>query len=202
MGTRIKICGITNLEDAMVASELGAYAIGFVFYRGSKRYIHPEKAAEISKRLPAFILKVGVFVDSSCEEILEIKKLAMLDRIQVYNEELIEHGLDPSITIIGYRIKDEEDIKKAETSRAFPLLDTYHESLYGGTGISFDWKLLKDFKRPFILAGGIGCDNIKAALCLKPYAIDIASGCESSPGIKDHKKMVKIFKSVYAEERQ
>ncbi len=189
---RIKMCGITNLEDALFVADMGAHAIGFVFYRGSKRYIQPEKAEEIAKRLPVFVLKVGVFVNNPYEEIIEIKKQVMLDRVQIYDEGLLER-LDPSITIIGYRIKDEQDIIRAKTSRAFPLLDTYHPSLYGGTGRSFDWGLIRDFGRPFILAGGITPENIKSALFLKPYAIDIASGCEAAPGIKDRKKVTEIF---------
>jgi len=116
----------------------------------------------------------------------------MLDRIQIYDEGLLER-LGPDITIMGYRIKDHKDIIRAKRSRAFPLLDTFHESLYGGTGISFDWALIKDFGRPFILAGGINAENIRSALYLKPYALDISSGCESAPGIKDHKKVAQVF---------
>lgn len=196
MSVRIKICGITNLEDAQFVSEIGAYAIGFVFYKASKRYISPEKAKEISDRLPVFVLRVGVFVDNSIEEILEIKEKVKLDRIQVYNENLLDGGLEPATTIMAYRIKDEADIFNAKNSKAFPLLDTYHASLYGGTGMNFDWGLLKNFDRPFILAGGINSENLRTAINLKPYAIDISSGCEKAPGIKDHKKIMEIFNIV------
>ncbi len=197
MEIRVKICGITNLEDALFASQLGAHAIGFIFYKQSKRYIHPIKAVEIAKRLPAFILKIGVFVDSPVEEILEIKDLAKLDRIQIYNENFVmTNYLDPAITIVGYRIRNEDDIIKARQSKAFPLLDSYHESLFGGTGKSFDWRLINNFARPYMLAGGITTHNIKTAIALKPYAIDICSGCERSPGIKDYKKMAQIFEII------
>lgn len=192
MVPKVKICGITSIEDALFVADMGAHAIGFIFYKFSKRYVQPEKARGIVKKLPVFVSKVGVFVDNPFEEIMEIKRFVMLDRIQVYDEGLLER-LDPNITIMGYRIKDEKDIMRAKRSRAFPLLDAFHESLYGGIGLSFDWALIKDFGRPFILAGGINPENIKSALSLKPYALDIASGCESAPGIKDPKKVAQVF---------
>ncbi len=197
MEVKVKICGITNLEDAMATAGYGASAIGFVFYRKSKRYIHPDRAREISKELPPFLLRVGVFVETPAEEMMVIKEHAMLDRLQVYGETYIDKGeLDPSMVIMGHRIKDKEDIKRAKKSKAFPLLDTFQEASYGGSGISFDWGLLRGFDRPFILAGGIDINNIEGALRLKPYAIDIASGCERAPGIKDHKKIEEIMNIV------
>jgi phosphoribosylanthranilate isomerase len=197
VGVKVKICGITNLDDALLCAELGADAVGFVFYKGSKRYIEPYLAKDIIERLPPFLIKVGVFVEEPVEEILRIKVDAMLDRIQLYDRDGdLRHGICPNITLMAYRIRDSHDIERAKGSIAFPLLDAYHDDLYGGTGRRFDWQLLMGFGRPFILAGGINSENIEDALRLRPYAIDIASGCERSPGIKDPEKMAKIFEAI------
>ncbi len=128
---------------------------------------------------------------------MRIKADAMLDRIQLYDREReLRHGIWPAITLLAYRIRDSNDIERAKGSIAFPLLDAYHDDLYGGTGRRFDWQLLMGFGRPFVLAGGINSENIGDALRLKPYAIDIASGCEKAPGIKDPEKMARIFEAI------
>jgi len=197
MKTMVKVCGITRLEDALVAVEFGADALGFIFYPGSKRYISFDHARHIIERLPPFIVKVGVFVEESVDNILKAKEYCMLDRVQLYAEdENIRGKVIPGITIMAFRIRDREDVKRAQNSEAFPLLDSYHERQYGGSGARFNWELLKDFGRPFILAGGINAGNIEEALEVKPYAIDIASGVESFPGIKDPDKMAKIFERI------
>lgn len=194
---RVKICGITQVEDALMASSLGAYALGFVFYEKSQRYILPQKAKEIINYLPPFIVRVGVFVNEGINEIYRIKEFCSLDRIQLYSDDCnIYKGLDPSVFFAVYRIKSENDINIINQSSLMPLLDTYHEKLHGGTGKKFDWQFLKGLKIPFILAGGINADNVLEAIKFNPYAIDVSSGVEKEPGIKDHKKMFEFFKKI------
>ncbi|MCX7857795.1 MAG: phosphoribosylanthranilate isomerase [Deltaproteobacteria bacterium] len=188
---KVKICGITNLEDALSACELGADAIGFVFYKKSKRFIEPKEARKIIERIPTFITTVGVFVEEDEKEILSIMKDTGLDRAQIYKD----LKLDKRIVIRVIRVKDERDILDIEGTQYFPLLDSYTET-YGGEGIRFDWSLVKKVKRDFILAGGINLQNIDEALQLRPYGIDICSGIEERPGKKDIKKMEELFKRI------
>ncbi len=199
MRPRIKICGITNEADAMLAANMGADAIGFVFYEGSKRYVPYEKAKEIIRKLPPMLVKVGVFVHDKWERIMEIRDYCKLDRVQVYadNEnEGLHKKIIPEITIMAYRIRDEKDIERAKESIAFPLLDSFHHGAFGGTGKRFEWRLLSEFNRPCIVAGGINRDTLDEVLKVNPYAIDLASGVESASGIKDHTKLAEIFKRV------
>ncbi len=197
MKTRIKICGITNIQDALMAAEMGADALGFVFFKASKRYISCEDAKGIILKLPPFIVKCGVFVNEGWEKIMEIRDYCKLDRIQVYaGDKNLCGNIIPGVTIMAFRIKDRSDVEKARMSKALPLLDSYNKKMYGGCGIKFDWELIRDFGRPFILAGGINAENIDSALNINPYAIDIASGAESSPGKKDPKKLEEIFRMV------
>ncbi|HCL56165.1 MAG TPA: N-(5'-phosphoribosyl)anthranilate isomerase [Spirochaetia bacterium] len=195
MMPKVKICGITNLEDALLSASLGADALGFIFYSQSPRSVLPEKAKEIIEKLPPFILKVGVFVEESLETILRMKELCFLDRIQIHSEnnEILK-SFPPAITYRAYRVKDQFEIEKINASSFFPLLDSYKEGLYGGTGKSFNWELLQKVKRPYILAGGINPDTIGEALKLNPYGIDIASGVEAFPGKKDPEKLKMVFK--------
>jgi phosphoribosylanthranilate isomerase len=195
--TRVKICGITNVKDAFLAADLGAYAVGFVFYKGSKRYLSYEEARKIAGKLPPFVMKVGVFVDENPGSILAAKEFCMLDRVQLHGDRK-EQGrtVIPGISIMAYRVRDEKDVEKARQSMAFPLLDSHVEGTYGGSGLRFNWKLLEDFDRPYILAGGIDKENIDEALGFRPYAIDIASGVEKHPGVKDPHKMRLIFQRI------
>lgn len=194
MKTRVKICGVTTVGDAMLAADLGAYAVGFVFYPGSKRYLPVERARDICRRLPPFVVKVGVFVNETWERMTEAKDYCGLDRIQVHGEYGPFDGRDLSgVLITSYRIGSQEDIERARRAEGFPLLDSLREGEFGGTGERFRWDLLKDFGRPFILAGGINLENIDEALRYGPYAVDIASGVEKSPGVKDPDKMRRIF---------
>ncbi|OPY83984.1 MAG: N-(5'-phosphoribosyl)anthranilate isomerase [Syntrophorhabdus sp. PtaU1.Bin153] len=197
MRVRIKICGITNAKDAFLAADLGAYAVGFVFYKGSERYVSYDDARKIAQKLPPFVVRVGVFVNEKPENMLAAKDHCLLDRVQVHSDQ-VDKGqyIIPGITIMAYRVKDEKDIEAAKQSPAFPLLDSHVESMYGGSGSSFNWHLLKDFGRPYILAGGINSENIDEALGFEPYAIDIASGVEMRPGVKDPRKMRDIFDKV------
>ena len=199
--TKVKICGITNYQDAMAAIDLGADLLGFNFYPKSPRYLAPEKAADIVHRLPGFIDLVGVFVNASIEQIHEITALCQLDWVQLHGDENVEfcrsflsHNVK---TMKAIRIKDQTDIEKAD--RFFTdavLLDAFDPEKYGGTGVTFDWNIVGHMNKRVFLAGGIHPDNAAAAVELGVYGIDICSGIEAEPGIKDHKKMKKLFANI------
>jgi phosphoribosylanthranilate isomerase len=196
----IKICGITNLEDAQNVISLGFDALGFIFAKDSPRYITPEAAEEICLFLPPFIKLVGVFVDEDPAIIEEIVKRCKLDLIQLHGSESPKDCLNLSRKVIkAFRVQDLEDIKpiiKYQGIVSAILLDTKLPSKMGGTGQVFDWGLAiqaKEFDIPLILAGGINHTNIKKAIQLvNPYAVDISSGVEISAGKKDYNKMKEL----------
>jgi phosphoribosylanthranilate isomerase len=196
MKAKVKICGITSVKDAFVAADLGADAVGFVFYKGSKRYIPHAEARWIVEKLPPFILKVGVFVNENMREVLAAREFCMLDRVQLHGDSCRLMGVLPGISIVAYQIRNEKDMEEARQSLSIPLLDSGIGSGYGGTGKTFNWQFLEDFDRPYILAGGISIENIDEALSLKPYAIDLVSGIEKSSGVKDHDKMRALFERI------
>lgn len=185
------------MADAFLAVDLGADALGFIFYKGSKRFIAYDEARRIIEKLPPFVVKVGVFVNETVQRMRGAKEYCMLDRVQVHRDERRDStGILPGVTIEIYRIRDERDIEEARRSVAFPLLDSSVDNMYGGSGKQFNWQLLKGFDRPYILAGGINIENVDEALACNPYAIDIASGVEQSPGVKDPGKMREIFDRI------
>ena len=193
--TKIKICGITNLEDARAAADFGADALGFVFFRDSPRAITPEKASEIIARLPAFITTVGVFVNEPREKIQETAKAAGIDVIQLHGDESPESCRLSRRVIKGIRVKSLESLEpliKYEGLVSAFLLDAYAPHMLGGTGQVFNWDIAieaKTFGR-IILAGGLTPENIAEAINrVKPYAVDVSSGVEIEKGKKDHQKM-------------
>lgn len=191
----IKICGITNIEDALKAVELGVDALGFVFYEKSPRKITKEKAKEIIGSLPKEVVKVGLFVDELEEKVNEIASYCNFDILQFHGDETPDYCKKfPQKIIKAFRIKDKEslaNIPKYEVD--YYLLDAYSEAAPGGTGKTFNWDLAKEakkFGRPIILSGGLNSDNIIGALeKVSPFGVDVSSGVESSPGRKDHKKL-------------
>lgn len=200
---KIKICGITNFIDAKKASDLGVYMLGFNFYKKSPRYIDPKKAKSIIDKLPKSVLKAGVFVNHTKEEIETIAKTCHLDYIQLHGDESPEFckSLKKYKIIKAIRIKDKKDILKIKKYKGCVkaiLLDTYQEKSYGGTGKTFDWKLArlaKKYKISIILAGGLRSENIlKAINTAKPYAVDVCSGVEKLSGRKDTNKLSLLFK--------
>lgn len=201
MRTRIKICGITNIDDALMATGFGADALGFVCYRESSRYVSPDVIREITQKLPPFVTKVGVFVNDPPAFITGIVSLCGLDGIQIHTSfpGLYRH-CRPGITIMACPVRTEGDIRKAMELPGFPLLDCHHDSLYGGTGKRFNWTWLKGATRPYILAGGINPENIQEALALKPYAVDVSSGVEKEPGIKDPARLRDLLQKVREQE--
>lgn len=197
---RIKICGITNLEDALVCQKCGADAIGYIFYPESKRFLEPQKAAEISRQLSPFITKVGVFVNESARQVNEIAALAGLNAVQLHGEEEPEIIRQINYHVIkSFRVKSDFDFKilNAYTNCSF-LLDTFSDKEYGGTGHSFNWQLVPEaLRNKVILAGGISLDNIEFIWNeIKPAAVDLSSALELYPGKKDQKKIISLLKKI------
>ncbi len=195
--TKVKICGIKNLQDAIFAADYGADAIGFVFAK-SIRKVSKEKVRSIVRKLPPFVTTVGLFVNETEENIEAVYRFCGLDAIQLHGNEPpnIINKLKDIKTIKAFRIQNEEDIlpiKKYKPNAI--LLDGYSENKMGGTGISFDWKIVKKIRTsiPIIVAGGLTPLNVSRAIkIVKPYAVDVSSGVESSPGKKD-RKLIKKF---------
>jgi phosphoribosylanthranilate isomerase len=198
---KVKICGITNHEDAVAAMNMGADLLGFNFYPQSPRYVPPEKVTEIIKKLPGFIDLAGVFVNASIDEIHEISNVCPLNWVQLHGDEtpdfcrqLLTHDVK---TMKAIRVKDGSDIRRAEQYFTDAiLLDAFRPESYGGTGRTFDWNVIGHIGKRVFLAGGINPDNVADAIKLGVYGIDVCSGIEAEPGKKDHEKMKKLFEIV------
>lgn len=200
---RVKICGITNLSDALICAESGADAVGFILYPKSKRFVKAKEVRRITQNLPPFIFKVGVFVNEDPHAVLEILSYANLDFAQLHGDESPEEceyiGRERVIKV--FRLKSTDEVEKIEPYvgkiRAL-LLDTYSESSYGGTGKTFNWEIARAVKErfpqiPLILSGGLNPENVRDAIKeVNPYAVDVSSGVERAPGIKDREK-VELF---------
>ena len=201
--TKVKICGITNTEDALLSAKFGADALGFNFYEKSPRYISPEKAAEIIEQLPKEILKVGVFVNESLDKIIEIAQAVKLDALQLHGEETPEFArelkLKTNLEIIkAFRVSPEfkpEDVLQYEVDAI--LLDAYNPKEHGGTGETFDWEIAKKVQEIFpkmYLAGGLKHPNIGLAIWnVKPFAVDVCSGVEYEKGQKDKVALISFI---------
>lgn len=202
--TKIKICGITREEDALFAANGGADFLGFIFVPSTPRHLEPERAAAIaakvrdSRKVPKF---VGVFRDASNEYIREIASIVGLDVIQLHGSETDDDIQELGIPVIKtLRVGDTLPDTHGTPHAAWLLFDTYDERRAGGTGRRFDWSLLALYERskPFFLSGGLTPENVVAAISLvRPDAIDISSGVEESPGIKDHTKLARLFERVH-----
>jgi len=198
MQVRVKICGITNLDDALAAVDFGADALGFVFFQGSPRYIKHKDAAAIIKKLPLFTTTIGVFVNEKPETIKKTIDIAGIDIVQFHGDEPPEKCRVAKRCIKAIRVKSLESLDPLNSYKdrvsAF-LLDTFTPDILGGTGQIFNWDIAiyaKQFGR-IILAGGLTPDNVADAVGrVRPYAVDVSSGIESKKGEKDHKKM-KLF---------
>jgi phosphoribosylanthranilate isomerase len=195
MSVKVKICGITNQADGLQAAEAGADVLGFVFYEASPRNIPVAEAARVIRALPPLIIKAGVFVDASEELVLRAIGECGLNLLQFHGSEppayCTQFGL---MSIKAFRVKDRASI---DLLTGYPtdawLLDAYAADKIGGTGEKFNWELAleaKRFGRPIFLAGGLNPDNVAEAVKrVRPYAVDVSSGVESSPGKKDHAKV-------------
>ncbi|MGB2691168.1 MAG: phosphoribosylanthranilate isomerase [Thermodesulfobacteriota bacterium] len=199
--TKIKICGITNMEDAQASADYGADALGFIFYKESKRYIDPKVAKSIIFSLPPFITTVGVFVNHDLDEISQIKETTGIQVAQLHGDETPEFASSLPINVIKViRVKDKSDLDKvAQYSAQAILFDTYSDTEYGGTGESFDWEILNDMSstKRIILSGGLNPENVlEAVQIVRPYAVDVSSGVEVAPGKKNHTKIKKFIEAI------
>ena len=195
MTVKVKFCGITNLEDAISASDLGADALGFVFYSKSSRFISPEKASEIIQELPPFISTVGLFVNQSKLDVEEAIKTCPLNLLQFHGDEdelFCNQFNFPYIKAIS--MKPDVNLLKCiddfDSAKAL-LLDSYSEDTRGGSGMVFDWKSIPlNTPKPFIVAGGLNPNNVESLLeLIDLYGVDVSSGIESGKGLKDYQLM-------------
>jgi phosphoribosylanthranilate isomerase len=196
----LKVCGITNQQDATAAIEAGATAVGFNFYPPSPRYIAPDQAAEI--RTPAGVLRVGVFVNRKRESAEEIARTARLDVAQLHGDETPADYPAPRAltTWKALRVDDNFDIASYRDCPAEALLlDGPAAGLYGGSGRTFDWRLVRGTNRNIVLAGGLDASNVAAAIELvRPWGVDSCSRIEIAPGKKDHRKMNQFLQAARA----
>jgi len=198
---KVKICGMTQLKDALFAVEQGVDAVGFIFYKKSPRAVTMKTVREIITKLPPLVDTVGVFVNESAERLNKIADYCGLDLVQLHGEESPAFCRKIHRRVIkAFRVKDLQSIKQLEK---FPvsgfLLDTFSDDLHGGTGKIFDWNLALPAKKmgPVILAGGLTPRNIlQAVRQVRPYGVDVCSGVEKSPGIKDLEKVRAFLKNI------
>lgn len=200
----VKICGVRNEADAIAAIECGADALGFILYPGSKRYIQWQMEAAWIRKLPVEISRIGVLVDATPHEARRLLEMDLFDGLQLHGEESREYCESlaachkPVLKALRLR-----SVELLERVRGYPvfgfLIDGCREGAFGGTGVQFDWKMLRDvrFEKPFIAAGGLTPENVAEAIrTLRPYAVDVASGVENSEGFKDKKKMQDFVAAV------
>ncbi len=195
MDVKVKICGITNLEDATAAVEAGADALGFMFYEPSPRHVSVEKAAEITRQLPGWIMKVGVFVNPEPGLVMTALGSCALSLLQFHGEESPDFCASFGVmSMKAFRVKDAESLKPMADYRTDVfLLDSFVAGKSGGTGEKFNWNLAveaKKFGKPIFLAGGLTAQNVAQAVReVQPFGVDVSSGVESAPGKKDHQKI-------------
>lgn len=200
--SRVKICGITNKNDAILACDSGADAIGLVFYPPSPRFVSNKQAADVVSALPPFITSVALFVNAQRQEIEQVLDEVAIDLIQFHGDETEEFCASfkrPYIKAV--RMKEGLDLYKVQNDYASArglLLDTYKKGVPGGTGEAFNWdKVPHDLSLPVILAGGLVPENIAQAIKqVKPYAVDVSGGVEASKGKKDRQKIIRFMEGV------
>lgn len=199
---RVKVCGVRRVEDALLAAELGAWAVGFVFWPGSPRFIDPYRARRISAALPPWLVPVGVFVDQPIEYISGVASLVRLGAVQLHGNEStdmverLQHRVIKSVPVGA-----DFDISAIEAVpvRATVLLDAHDPEQRGGTGRTVDWThaAAAARRRPVLLAGGLHPENVRSAVdTVRPFGIDVSSGVEESPGIKDHGRLRALFAAL------
>ena len=202
MRTRVKICGIIKKKDALLASDLGVDALGFVFYNESERYIDPIEAGKIISCLHPFILRVGLFVNNDAEFIRDSINKSKINFLQFHGDESEEYCNQFNLPYIK-AIPMKQDINLLECCNDYKsasalLLDTFSEKLKGGTGAVFDWKKIpQKLSLPLIIAGGLNSENIKSLIkTVNPFCVDVSGGVESRKGEKDEEKMKEFMMGV------
>ena len=205
MRTRVKICGITGREDAKLVVDAGVDAVGLVFYEKSPRFVTIELAAEISQVIPAFVSRVALFKDAEQQLIESVLAQVEIDLMQFHGSETADYCEQfnrPYIKALGMKGAEHNvsfllaNVEKYQSAKAL-LLDGHAPGEAGGSGESFDWASISAVDKPIVLAGGLTPDNVKQAIDLvHPYAVDVSSGVESSPGIKDENKVAAFMKQV------
>ena len=198
---RVKICGNVTLKDTMAAVEAGADAVGFVFYARSPRVVSPKAVAAIVSHLPPFVTPVGLFVNEKPDVVRQIASDCGIHLVQLHGEESPQYCAELRLPVLkGIRVRRREDVSVLASYRVEAiLLDAYVEGVIGGTGTTFDWGLAVEAKAwgPIILAGGLTPDNVIEAISLvQPYGVDVSSGVESAPGVKDHAKVRAFVENV------
>ncbi len=200
---RVKICGITSVQDALTAVKHGADAIGLVFYAPSSRNVSIAQAQEIARQIPAFVSVVGLFVNAEASFVNKVISQVKINLLQFHGDETPEACSQFSLPFIkAIRVKPDTNLIQCaidfSAAKAL-LLDTYTEGLMGGTGHVFDWDLIpKQMAKPVILAGGLTADNVAQAIQkVQPYAVDVSGGVEMSKGIKDTDKIAAFMQQVY-----
>ncbi len=200
--TRIKICGITRVEDGLAAAQAGADAIGLVFVGKSPRHVTPEQAREIARALPPFVSTVALFVNPTAAEVEAVLKTVRPDVLQFHGEETADFCRAFGVPYLkAFRVRPGADLLQSAALYADAqgwLLDAWSEAAHGGTGERFDWDLIpRDLSRPVVLAGGLTAANVAAAVAtVRPWAVDVSSGVESSKGIKDAVKIAAFIKEI------
>jgi phosphoribosylanthranilate isomerase len=199
--TKVKICGITSLDDALMAAEAGADALGLVFFEKSPRYVDPERAARIIAAIPPFVQVVGLFVNADLDFVNSTADSCGLDIVQLHGDESPSYCQSVRRRVMkAFRVRGMESLAlMADYSVSAYLLDAYSPNAYGGTGASFDWDCAVAAKERgrIILAGGLDADNVASAVAkVAPYGVDVSSGVESSPGIKDPEKVIRFIREA------
>jgi len=197
--TKVKICGITSVDDAKLAVDAGADAIGVIFWAGSRRVVEVATAQAIVRALPAFVWPVGVFVDATPDQVRDVADAVGLSAVQLHGDELVSdwrHFPRPVLKALPLARYAASSWKSA---RAAILIDAIDAGTRGGSGRTVDWTAARDIAvtRPLVLAGGLTPDNVAAAIsCVRPWGVDVASGVEQSPGVKDAGKVRAFVQAV------
>ena len=202
MSVKVKICGVTSIEDALAAVDAGADALGFMFYERSPRNVPVKVAADIIRQLPPFVAKVGVFVNAAEETVRRVTGESGIDTLQFHGEETPDFCLQFGLmSMKAFRVRDAESLKQLLGYQTDAwLLDAYSPAQYGGTGEQFNWDLAiqaRQWGKPIFLAGGLTPENVAQAIQqAQPYAVDVSSGVEASPGRKDPEKVKSFIRAA------
>ena len=197
----VKICGITRLEDAKAAVDAGANAIGFVFWPGSPRFVDPYRARAIARRLPPFVTPVGLFVNQPRDYVIGVASLVRLGAVQLHGDETPEFAASIEWPVIKALSVDRAAVWPAGRNDTMLLLDAHDPVKRGGTGQTIDWPAAAAIAatRRVLLAGGLTAENVAEAVArVRPFGIDVSSGVERAPGIKDHQRIRALFEAVHA----